>query len=35
MTTREEYFDQTGRDDLLAGGIKMIPITTDAGTFKV
>jgi len=35
MTTREQYFDQTGRDDLLAGGIKMIPIATDSGTFKV
>jgi len=29
------YFDQTGRDDVLAGGIKMIPITTPSGTFRV
>lgn len=29
------YHDNTGRDDVLAGGIKMIPITTPKGTFKV
>ncbi|MGS2720860.1 proline iminopeptidase-family hydrolase [Paraglaciecola aestuariivivens] len=29
------YFDQTGRDDLFAGGVKMIPISTDFGEFKV
>jgi len=29
------YFDQTGRDDQLSGGIKMIPITTPSGTYKV
>ena len=29
------YFDSTGRDDVLAGGVKMIPITTPKGTFKV
>ena len=29
------YFNNTGRDDNLAGGIKLIPITTPAGTFKV
>jgi proline iminopeptidase len=29
------YFDNTGRDDLLAGGVKMIPIATPKGTFKV
>ena len=26
--TAAAYFDTTGRDDLLTGGVKMIPITT-------
>lgn len=30
-----DYFDNTGRDDVLAGGIRMIPIQTHAGEFKV
>jgi len=29
------YHDNTGRDDILSGGVKMIPITTPKGTFKV
>lgn len=29
------YFDNTGRDDVLTGGIKMIPVSTPAGSFKV
>ena len=29
------YFDHSGRDDVLAGGVKMIPITTPRGTFRV
>jgi proline iminopeptidase len=29
------YFDNTGRDDVLSGGAKMIPITTPKGTFRV
>src|SRR5262245_47893894 len=29
------YFDNSGRDDVLAGGAKMIPITTPKGTFRV
>ena len=29
------YFDNSGRDDVLAGGVKMIPITTPKGTFRV
>ena len=29
------YFDTTGRSDVLAGGVKMIPITTPKGTFRV
>ena len=30
-----DYFDNSGRDDVLAGGVKMIPITTPRGTFRV
>ena len=29
------YLDNSGRDDVLTGGVKMIPITTPKGTFKV
>jgi proline iminopeptidase len=29
------YFDNTGRDDTLAGGVKMIPVNTPQGSFKV
>ena len=29
------YFDAAGRDDVLAGGVKMIPIATPKGTFNV
>ena len=29
------YFDQTGRDDVLAGGVRMISITTPKGNFRV
>ena len=29
------YFDNTGRDDVLSGGVKRIPITTPKGTFSV
>jgi len=29
------YFDNTGRDDVLSGGVKLIPITTPKGSFKV
>ncbi len=34
-TAPAAYFDNTGRDDALAGGVKMIPIATPKGTFKV
>lgn len=34
MTTNA-YLDNTGRDDLLSGGVKMIPIDTPKGAFKV
>ncbi len=30
-----DYFDTTGREDILTGGIKMIPIQTPFGEFKV
>ena len=29
------YFDNTGRDDVLSGGVKIIPISTPSGNFKV
>jgi len=29
------YHDNTGRDDVLSGGVKMIPIKTPKGTFNV
>jgi proline iminopeptidase len=29
------YFDNTGRDDVLSGGVKLIPIETESGTFRV
>jgi proline iminopeptidase len=31
----DTYFDTTGRDDVLSGGVKMIPIETPKGTFHV
>jgi proline iminopeptidase len=29
------YFDNTGRDDVLSGGVRLIPIETESGTFNV
>ena len=29
------YLDYTGRDDVLSGGVRMIPVETPAGTFRV
>lgn len=29
------YMDNAGRDDVLSGGVKLIPITTPKGTFRV
>lgn len=34
-TTAGSYFDSTGRDDVLAGGVKLITIQTPKGPFKV
>jgi proline iminopeptidase len=31
----QSYFDSAGRDDVLSGGVKLIPIQTPSGTFKV
>lgn len=33
--TLESYFDHAGRDDVLSGGVKLIPIETPGGTFRV
>ncbi len=33
--TPTSYFDNSGRDDTLSGGVKMIPIETPKGTFRV
>jgi proline iminopeptidase len=30
-----DYFDNSGRDDVLSGGVKLIPITTPKGVFRV
>src|SRR4051794_7114465 len=35
MTTASRYFDSTGRDDVLSGGARMIPITTPYGNHRV
>ncbi|THD68980.1 alpha/beta fold hydrolase [Robertkochia marina] len=33
--TTTDYLDYSGRDDILSGGVKMIPITTTKGDFRV
>ena len=35
QNTLAQYFDNTGRSDVLSGGVKMIPIETSAGKFHV
>lgn len=35
MQARGGYFDNTGRDDVLSGGVRLIPIHTPKGTFRV
>jgi proline iminopeptidase len=32
---RASYFDNSGRDDVLSGGVKLIPISTPSGEFRV
>ncbi|MFT3805806.1 proline iminopeptidase-family hydrolase [Arenimonas sp.] len=34
-TTPNAYFDSSGRDDVLSGGVRMIPIDTPKGKFRV
>ena len=29
------YFDSAGRDDVLSGGVRMVPVSTPSGTFRV
>jgi proline iminopeptidase len=31
----DAYFDNTGRDDVLSGGVRMIPVDTPVGRFRV
>ena len=33
MTTR--YLDYSGRDDVLSGGVRMVPVGTPAGNYRV
>ena len=33
--TAANYLDSTGRDDVLSGGVKLIPVKTPKGTFRV
>jgi len=35
MPAPSSYFDNSGRSDVLAGGVRMIPIETPKGTFRV
>jgi proline iminopeptidase len=35
MTARSDYHDNSGRDDVLSGGVRMIPIRTPSGQFRV
>ncbi len=34
-TSPADYFDNTGRADVLTGGVRMIPVETDFGTYRV
>src|SRR5579863_4918754 len=35
LSNPANYFDNAGRDDVLSGGVKMIPVQTPKGTFHV
>jgi proline iminopeptidase len=35
MQAPETYFDHSGRDDVLSGGVKLVPIVTPKGEFRV
>jgi proline iminopeptidase len=34
-TQAADYFDHTGRSDVLSGGVRLIPVETPVGTFRV
>ncbi|PPK85077.1 proline iminopeptidase [Neolewinella xylanilytica] len=34
-TAEAAYFDQTGREDVVSGGVRMIPVNTPSGEFRV
>ena len=34
-SSKDAYFDNSGRDDVLSGGVKMISVSTPKGDFKV
>ena len=34
-TVLADYLDNSGRDDVLSGGVKMIPVETPKGKFRV
>ena len=35
MQTPDRYFDNSGRDDVVSGGVKLVPIHTPKGDFRV
>ena len=35
MGFNAQYFDNSGRDDVLSGGVRMIAVETPKGTFRV
>lgn len=35
QTVAAEYYDHGNRDDVMAGGVRMIPVTTPSGEFRV
>jgi proline iminopeptidase len=35
VQTQERYFDNSGRDDVVSGGVKLVPINTPKGDFRV
>lgn len=35
LSGAKDYFDNAGRDEVLSGGVKMIPVETPKGTIRV
>lgn len=35
MSVPSDYLDYSGRDDVLSGGVKMLPVETEKGTYRV